>query len=49
MFRQKKLDAMTTIKVGEYPLNEKLDLNVSAAIMKVVNTIYNLEEAITKT
>jgi uncharacterized protein DUF1553/uncharacterized protein DUF1549/cytochrome c len=49
MFRQKKLDAMTTIKEGEYPLNKKLDLNVSAALMKVVDTIYNLEESITKT
>jgi Protein of unknown function (DUF1553)/Protein of unknown function (DUF1549)/Planctomycete cytochrome C len=49
LFQQKKLDALTTLKVGEYPLNEKLDLNSSAAMMKVVNTIYNMEEAITKT
>jgi hypothetical protein len=48
-FQQKKLDALKTLKEGEYPLNEKLDLNVSAAMMKVVNTIYNMEEAITKT
>ncbi len=49
LFQQKKLDAMKTLKVGEYPLNENLDMNISAAIMKVVNTIYNMEEAITKT
>jgi hypothetical protein len=49
LFGQKKLDAMKTLKVGEYPLNEKVDLNISAAMMKVVNTIYNLEEVITKT
>jgi len=49
LFQQKKLDALKTLKVGEYPLNEKLDLNNSAAMMKVLNTIYNMEEAITKT
>ena len=49
LFRQKKLNAMTTLKVGEYPLNEKADPDISAAMMKVVNTIYNMEEAITKT
>ncbi|MFL5811232.1 MAG: PSD1 and planctomycete cytochrome C domain-containing protein [Flavisolibacter sp.] len=49
LFRQKKLDVSKTLKVGEYPLNEKLDLNISAAMMKVVNTIYNMDEAITKT
>jgi hypothetical protein len=49
LFQQKKLNAQTTVKVGEYPLNEKLDMNSSAAMMKVVNTIYNMEEAITKT
>jgi hypothetical protein len=49
LFQQKKLDARTILKVGQYPLNEKLDLNISAALMKVVNTIYNMEETITKT
>jgi len=48
LFQQKQLDATLTLKVGEYPLNEKLDLNQSAALMKVVNTIYNMEEAIVK-
>ena len=49
MFQQKKLDAATTLNVGEYPLNKKLDLNQSAALMKVISMIYNLEEAIIKT
>ena len=49
MFQEKKLSADTTLKVGEYPLNEKIDLNNSAAMMKVVNTIYNMDETITKT
>lgn len=47
-FTQKKLNATATLRVGEYPLNTKLDMNQSAALMKVVNTIYNLEEAIVK-
>jgi hypothetical protein len=49
LFQQKKLDALTTLKVGAYPLNEKLDKDILAAMMKVVNMIYNMEEAITKT
>ena len=48
LFQQKKLDAAITLKVGEYPIDEKLDKNQLAALMKVVNTIYNLEEAIVK-
>lgn len=47
-FKQKKLDATLTIKEGEYPMNDKLDTNTTAALMKVINTIYNMEEAITK-
>lgn len=48
LFRSKKLDAKKILSIGEKPLNEKLDLDVSAALMKVVSTIYNMEEAITK-
>lgn len=48
-FQQKKLDAALTLKVGEYPANEKLDPNKVAALMKTIAAIYNLEEAITKT
>jgi hypothetical protein len=49
LFKQKKLDAVTTIDAGEYPFNEKLDKNKVAALMKTIAAIYNLEEAITKT
>jgi len=49
LFHQKKLDALTTLNVGEYPLDRKLDENASAAMMKTINMIYNMEEAITKT
>ena len=48
LFQTKKLDAFKTLAVGEFPINKKLNLDESAALMKVVNTIYNLEEAITK-
>ncbi len=48
LFKQKKLDATVTIKAGEYPIDKKLDLYTTAALMKVINTIYNMEEAITK-
>jgi len=48
LFKQKKLDAVNTLKVGEYPLNKKADMNQLAALMKVVSTIYNMEEAIVK-
>lgn len=49
LFREKKLNALKTISVGESPLNRQLDLDESAALMKVVSTIYNMEEAIMKT
>jgi hypothetical protein len=48
-FREKKTAALDILKTGQYPQNEKLGINISAAIMKVVNMIYNMEEAITKT
>ena len=48
-FQQKKLDAAATLNVGEYPVNEKLNANQSAALMKVIEMIYNLEESVTKT
>lgn len=49
LFTQKQLDAAKTIEVGEYHRTDKLNINTWAALMKTVNTIYNLEEAITKT
>jgi hypothetical protein len=36
------------LAVGEYPIPEKTDKITLAALMRVVNTMYNLEEAITK-
>lgn len=48
LFQQCKLDAAKTLKVGEYPLNDTIEKNSTAALMKTINTIYNMEEAITK-
>jgi hypothetical protein len=45
----KKTDAEKLLSVGEYPLPANPDKITLAAMMKVVDTIYNLEEAITKT
>jgi len=49
LFRQKKLQAATTIKEGEYPVDAELDANQLAALMKTINMIYNMEEAMMKT
>ncbi len=49
LFKQKNLNADTTLLQGEYKLDDKLDKNNEAALMKVISMIYNLEEAITKT
>jgi hypothetical protein len=43
-----KLDAKATIKVGEYKMPDHPDSNKMAALMKTIQTIYNLEESITK-
>jgi len=48
LFNENKLNALKTLLVGDSPINRNLNLNESAALMKVVNTIYNMEEAITK-
>ncbi len=42
-------NAAKLLNVGEYPIPAGLDKITLAAMMKVVDTIYNLEEAITKT
>lgn len=49
LFTAKKMDAEKILNVGEYPQHDKADKNKSAALMKVITTIYNMEEAITKT
>jgi hypothetical protein len=48
LFKQGKLDASATIKVGEYSFKSISDKNSFAALMKTVNAIYNMEECITK-
>jgi hypothetical protein len=48
LFQKKQLDALKTLRVGDSPVNPNLNLDESAALMKVVNTIYNMEEAITR-
>jgi hypothetical protein len=48
LFKQKKLDAEATLKPGEYEKDETVDKLATAALMKTINAIYNLEEAITK-
>ena len=48
-FKQQQLDAAATLNAGEYPQNKKVDANATAALMKVINMIYNMEEAIIKT
>jgi hypothetical protein len=47
-FRQKKLDAASTLQIGEYKFSGEPDQDQSAALMKVVSMVYNLEEAIVK-
>lgn len=49
LFKSKKLEAEKTLTIGMSPVNHDLDLNKSAALMKVISTIYNMDEAITKT
>jgi hypothetical protein len=47
-FSKKNLDATATLLVGEYAFEKNLDINVTAALMKVITIIYNMEEAIVK-
>jgi hypothetical protein len=48
LFRAGQLDAKSTLKVGEYPQDPKLDPVSQAALMKTINLMYNMEEAIVK-
>ncbi len=48
LFKQNKLSADTTLQQGEYAQDNKLDKNATAALMKTIEMIYNMEEAITK-
>ncbi|HEV2479129.1 MAG TPA: PSD1 and planctomycete cytochrome C domain-containing protein [Puia sp.] len=49
LFKQKKLDARATLDIGEYPQDPRLDPNTTAALMKTIELMYNLEETITRT
>jgi Protein of unknown function (DUF1553)/Protein of unknown function (DUF1549)/Planctomycete cytochrome C len=49
LFKQNKSAAAATLATGEFPLDAKTDAALLAALMKVVNIIYNMEEAIVKT
>ena len=40
--------AAKMISVGEYPLTKNVDKKALASLMRVISTIYNLEETITK-
>lgn len=40
--------AQKILSVGEYPQDDKVDKKQQAALMRVISTIYNMEETITK-
>jgi hypothetical protein len=48
-FKANKLNAVATLNVGEFPQDPALEKNTQAALMKVIELIYNMEEAIVKT
>ncbi|HEX5154088.1 MAG TPA: PSD1 and planctomycete cytochrome C domain-containing protein [Parafilimonas sp.] len=48
LFNQNKLSADTTLQQGEYAHDDKLDKSPTAALMKTIQMIYNMDEAITK-
>lgn len=48
LFKQKQLDAAKTLATGEYKQIATGDVNATAALMKTIEMIYNLEEAIEK-
>ncbi len=48
LFKQNKLSADTTLQQGEYKQDDTPDKNTTAALMKTIEMIYNMEEAVTK-
>ena len=48
-FAQKKLSAEKTLGTGEYPSRKNSNPDNTAALTKVINILYNLEETIVKT
>lgn len=47
-YKGDKESARKVLKVGHYPQNEKLDVIESAALMLTIQTIYNLDETISR-
>lgn len=47
-FKQKQLSADTTLMQGEYVQDDKTEKNATAALMKTIEMMYNMDEAITK-
>ncbi|WP_439582098.1 PSD1 and planctomycete cytochrome C domain-containing protein [Dyadobacter bucti] len=48
MFTKNRLQAHKVLNVGEHPHEEKVPEDQAAALMRVINTLYNMEETITK-
>jgi hypothetical protein len=48
LFKQNKLNADTTLQQGEYAQDDKLDKGTTATLMKTIEMMYNMEEAIVK-
>ncbi|MEM6377604.1 MAG: DUF1549 and DUF1553 domain-containing protein, partial [Bacteroidota bacterium] len=48
-YTQNQKEAESLLDVGEYPHLEGIEPTSTAALMQVIHTIYNMEEAITKT
>jgi hypothetical protein len=48
LFHNKQLNARQTLSVGEYPQASTEEPDATAALMKVIELIYNLEETITR-
>jgi hypothetical protein len=49
LFTAKKATADKVLQVGEYPQSKTIAKDKAAALTRVINMIYNMEEAITKT
>jgi hypothetical protein len=49
LMSEKKIDTDKLLNVGEYPQSTTADKNKAAALMKILLTIYNMEETLTKT
>jgi hypothetical protein len=49
LFHSRQLNARQTLDIGEYPQASTEEPDATAALMKVIELIYNLEETITRT